>query len=106
MKAAVLLIVLAAVALCAYALSVEEIYPVDILLNTTSDWTDVTFSGGIVLVRFYEVANGSTAPGLDVRGLGGLSVGKKQLDTTSVVVRFHAYVTDLTCSALHTRSPK
>ena len=106
MKAAVLLIVLAALSLYSYALSAEEIYPVDILLNTTSDWTDVTFSGGIVLVHSYNVTTGSTAPGLAVRGLGTLSVGKRSLDTTPVVVRSHAYVTDLTCNALHTRSPK
>jgi len=51
MKVAVLLLVLAALSLRTYALGAEEVYPVDILLNTTSDWTDVTFFGGTSSLR-------------------------------------------------------
>ena len=51
MKVAAVLLALAIISLCAYALGAEEIYPVDILLNTTSDWTDVAFSGGTVVVQ-------------------------------------------------------
>lgn len=100
MRTITLLLTVIALLLCSYVLGADEVYPVDILLNTTSDWTDVTFAGGSVVVHSYEVIEGGSAIGLVVGGLGALSVGKKQLDTTSVVVLFHVYVTDLTSSTL------
>jgi len=100
MRLAVLLLVMVVISLCTYVLGAEEVYPVDIVLNTTSDWTDVTFAGGTVVVHSYEITEGRSAPGLAVSGLGTLSVGKPQYNTTPVGVRFHAYVTDLTLSSV------
>ena len=91
-----LAIVVVSLALC--TLAADEIYPIEILVSTTSDWTDVIFSGCTLVVHSYEILEGRNAPGLTVHALSAVAVGKQGYDTTPVVIRLQAYVTDLTSS--------
>ncbi len=70
----------------------REIYPVRIVLTTTSDWTDVRFVGGTIVVHNQEVLEGDGADGLQVAALSALSVSRNCCDTTPVRVIFDAYL--------------
>ena len=73
----------------------DMLYPVEILLTTTSDWTDVRFVGGSLVVQSYAILEGSEAPGLQVVADSALSIGKSSYDQTRIVVRIEAYLADL-----------
>jgi hypothetical protein len=66
-------------------------FPIDIVLTTTSDWTDVAFVGGTVVVYDQEVLMGASADRLEVLPL---SVEQSCCDTSPVRVLFHAYLVD------------
>jgi len=88
-------IVLALVAsVLGVAVSAETVYPITILVRTTSDWTDVLFDGVTVVGKAVEILEGANAPGLSVSALSGVSIGKRGLDETPVLVSVHAYLVD------------
>lgn len=70
----------------------DMLYPVEILLTTTSDWTDVRFIGCSLVVQSYEILEGSEASGLHVVASSTLSIGKSSYDQTQIVVRMTAYL--------------
>ncbi|MBU1050271.1 hypothetical protein KKG90_09650 [Candidatus Bipolaricaulota bacterium] len=70
----------------------DVLYPVEMILTTTSDWTDVRFIGCTLVVQSYEIQEGSQAPGLQVAADSALSIGKNSFDPTQVVVRITAYL--------------
>jgi len=72
----------------------RDVYPIDIVLATTSDWTEVRFVGGAVVVHAQEILEGAEAEGLQVAALSTLSVSQACCDITPVRVRFHAYLSD------------
>ena len=73
---------------------VHESFPIDIVLTTTSDWTDVRFVDGEITVQDYEILAGADAEGLEIMTSSGLSVGQNCCDITPVQVLFHATLTD------------
>ena len=73
----------------------DMLYPVEILLTTTSDWTDVRFIGGSLVVQSYEILEGSETRDLQVVTGSALSIGKSSYDQTRIVVRINAYLADL-----------
>lgn len=89
-----LVIVVLSFGFCTFA--ADEIYPVEILVSTTSDWTDVILHGGTLIVQSYEIIEGRNAPGLMVSALSSVAVGKQGYDTTRVVIRLQAYLSELT----------
>ena len=72
--------------------SAREIHPIRIVLTTTSDWTDIRFVGGTLVVHGQEVLEGERAAGLHVSALSTLSVSQACCDTQSIRVSFDAYV--------------
>jgi len=72
----------------------REIYPIEIVLTTTSDWTDVRFVGGTIVVHDQEILAGDEADGLQVGALSTLSVSQRCCDITPVQVLFYAYLSD------------
>jgi len=95
---AISLLVIVIVSLGFCTLAADEIYPVEILVSTISDWTDVILSGGTLIVHSYEILEGRNAPGLTVHALSAVAVGKQGYDATQIVIRFQAYLTELTLS--------
>ncbi len=73
----------------------DMLHPVEILVITTSDWTDVRFIGGSLVVQSYEILEGSEAPGLQVVAGSTVSIGKSSYDQTRIAVRITAYLADL-----------
>jgi len=73
-----------------------DVYPIEILLTTTSDWTDVFVSGATLVVHDQKTLQGADAPGLRIAALSTLSVGKASYEETQVSIRFDAYLTDVT----------
>ena len=73
---------------------VREVYPVEIVLTTTSDWTDVRFAGGTLVVRDHEILEGAGASGLQISALSTLSVGQDCCDVTPVRVSFDAFLSN------------
>ena len=92
--AALFLLALALGAAVAVSASTDEVYPVDIVVTTTSDWTDIGFTGASIVVHDQEVLAGAGAQGLQVSGLSMLSIGKSVYDDTAVTVLFRAYLSD------------
>lgn len=76
------------------AAQVHEAFPIDIILTTTSDWTDVRFAGATVAVHDQEILAGASAYGLEVAASSRLSVSQRCCDITPVQVLYHACVTD------------
>jgi len=74
--------------------AVESVYPIDVVLSTTSDWTDVSFVGATLVVVSHEIVEGADAPGLRVAGLSTLSVGQSIDGRRRVTVRFRAVLAD------------
>ena len=87
--------VLAAAAWPCLALPPDELYPLDILLATTSDWTDVRVMGGTLVVESYEVVEGVDATNLRISAAATLAVSKAVLDESRVSVRFRGYLSEL-----------
>jgi len=74
--------------------SVHESFPMDIVVTTTSDWTDVRFLGGEVVVRSQEVLAGAGADDLEVATQSTLSVSQSCCDITPIQVIYHAVLMD------------
>ncbi len=68
-----------------------KVFPVTIEIETQSDWTTVTIEG--LSISKYEVVEGARAPDLRVSAGGStVSIGKRQYDTTRVVVDVEGYI--------------
>jgi len=74
--------------------SVSEIYPVRIVLSTTSDWTDVRFVGGTIAIRAQDILEGAEANGLQVVAQSAISISQDCCDTVPVRVSFDAYLSN------------
>jgi len=75
-----------------FGASATEVYPIEIEMTATSDWTDVTISGATLVVHDYELISGGHTPGLSISALSTLSVSKACCTETAVTVRFLAYL--------------
>jgi len=74
---------------------VHETYPVEIVLTTTSDWTDIRIDGGTLVVQDQEILDGALADGLQVWASSTLSVSQDCCEITPVEVRFDATLSNL-----------
>lgn len=72
--------------------SLSEIYPVRIVLSTTSDWTDVRFVGGTIAIHAQDILEGAEANGLQVAAQSTISITQGCCDTVPVRVSFDAYL--------------
>ena len=93
--AALVLLMVMMLAFGALSLPPDELYPVDIHVATTSDWTEVRIQGATMVVDSYEVVEGAEAFGLQVSAGASLSVVKGVYDETLVTVRFQGHLADL-----------
>jgi glycoprotein endo-alpha-1,2-mannosidase len=89
---------LAAASLSSFGLPPDELYPVDVVLATTSDWTNVRLIGATLAVDSYEVIEGAEATNLTISAGATLAVNKAVLDETPVTVRFRGYLAELSAS--------
>ncbi|MFC2095831.1 hypothetical protein ACFLSW_05285 [Candidatus Bipolaricaulota bacterium] len=72
----------------------REIYPIRIVLSTTSDWTDVRFVGGTIAIQDQDILEGVGADGLQVAAQSTISISQDCCDTVPVRVSFDAYLSD------------
>ena len=86
---------LATASCTSFALPPDELYPLKILLTTTSDWTDVRVMGGTLVVESYEVVEGADAANLRISAAATLAVSKAVLDESRVSVLFRGYLSEL-----------
>ena len=86
-----LAILFAAVAACCAS---DVAYPIDIVLSTTSDWTDVSVTGGTLVIFSYEVLEGADAADLQIDALSTLSVSQSLVGRGRVTIRFQAVLAD------------
>ena len=93
MRSSILALVMlfAAVAACSAS---DVAYPIDIVLSTTSDWTDVSITGGTLVVLSYEVLEGADAVDLRIDALSTLSVNQSIEGLRRVTIRFQAVLAD------------
>jgi len=89
---------LLAVSFASAAVSNDELYPVEILLTTTSDWTDVRIVGGTLVVESYDIVEGAGAADLAVSAAATLAVSKALHEERPVTVRFHGYLAEISSS--------
>ncbi len=83
-----------------FALSGDVLYPVEMVVTTTSDWTVVRLLDATLVVDSYVVEEGSEAPGLQVTAGGELAIGKKSYDETRVSLRVACYLANPDTSGL------
>jgi glycoprotein endo-alpha-1,2-mannosidase len=88
------------------AVSGDELYPVEILLTTTSDWTDVRIVGGTLVVESYDVVEGAGATDLAISAAATLAVSRALHDERSVTVRFRGYLAEVSSSWMQIRINK
>jgi glycoprotein endo-alpha-1,2-mannosidase len=93
-----LIVGLVAASFPSHALPDDELYPVEILLTTTSDWTDVCVLGGTLVVESYEVVEGADGTNLTIAAAATVAVGRAVYDETPVTVRFRGYLAELSSS--------
>jgi hypothetical protein len=74
--------------------AIDAVYPIDLVLSTTSDWTDVSLVGGTLVIQSYEIIAGSDASGLQISGLSTMSVSQSIVGRTRVTIRFRAVLAD------------
>jgi hypothetical protein len=70
----------------------DALYPVEIMVATTSDWTVVRIHGATLVVESAAIEAGAAAPGLRVTSNGELGISKTAYDETGVSVRFRGYL--------------
>ena len=97
---------LLAVALPSAAADEDRLYPVELLLTTTSDWTDVRIVGATLVITGYETIDGSEAVNLRVAAGATLSISQSVHSMVPVSVRYHGYLADLTSDWLQVRIEK
>jgi len=88
------------------AVSGDELYPVEVLLTTTSDWTDVRIVGGTLVVESYDVVEGAGATDLAISAAATLAVSRALHDERSVTVRFRGYLAEISSSWMQIRINK
>ncbi len=74
------------------AVDADRLYPVEILVTTTSDWTVVQLLGATLVVESWTVEEGADAPGLQVTATGSLAISKTSYDETRVSVRIRGAI--------------
>jgi len=72
----------------------DAIYPIDIVLTTTSDWTDASIVGATLVITSQVIVESPEAAGLQVSALSSMSVSKSIDDPHRVSVRFEAVLAD------------
>jgi len=76
----------------ASALSDDVLYPVELVVTTTSDWTFVRLEKATLVVDEVAVEQGEDAPGLRVTASGSLAIAKQSVDETRVTVRVVGFI--------------
>jgi len=97
---------LLAASLASAAVSGDELYPVEILLTTTSDWTDVRVLGATLVVESYGIVEGAGATNLSISAAATLAVSKALHDERSVSVRFRGYLAEISSSWMQVQIDK
>ena len=97
---------LLAASLASAAVSGDELYPVEVLLTTTSDWTNVRILGGTLVVESYDVVEGAGATDLAISAAATLAVSKALHDERAVSVRFRGYLAEISSSWMQVRIDK
>lgn len=94
------LLIVGSVTACfpSHAIPDDELYPVELLLTTTSDWTDVRILGGTLVVESYEVTEGADGTNLAIAAAATLAVSRAVYDETPVTVRFRGYLAEFSSS--------
>ncbi len=95
-----------AVAMAPAASGDDVLYPVEILLTTTSDWTYVRLDGATLVVDTFAVESGAAAPDLRVTTAGEIALGKRGYDDTRVTVRVIGYLANPSAPAFSMRVGK
>ncbi len=70
----------------------DVLYPVEIAVSTTSDWTFVRLAGATLVVETTTIEQGAGSPNLRVMTSGSLEIDKTSYDATPVTVRVEAYI--------------
>ncbi|MCX6101555.1 MAG: glycoside hydrolase family 99-like domain-containing protein [Candidatus Bipolaricaulota bacterium] len=78
----------------------DVLYPVDIVVSTTSDWTDVRLLDATLVVESWAVEQGVGAPNLKVTASGSLAISKTSFDATPVTVRVRGYIANPTATSI------
>jgi len=68
----------------------RKVYPIDIVLTTTSDWTSVRFLGSEIDIQEQTILEGSEADGLEIETSSTLYVAQHCCDITPIQVRIRA----------------
>ena len=76
----------------AVAQPADVVYPVEIVVTTTSDWTVVRLVDATLVVDSVTIEAGGGAPGLRVTTAGELAISKTSYDETPVTVRAAGYI--------------
>lgn len=89
MRTSILALVLLFAAVTACSAS-DVAYPIEVVLSTTSDWTDVSVTGGTLVILSYEILEGADAGDLQIDALSTLSVSQSLVGLERVTIRFGA----------------
>ncbi len=74
----------------------DVLYPVEIVVTTTSDWTDIRLLDATLVIESWAVEQGAGAPDLKVTASGALAISKTSYDATPVTVRVRGYIANPT----------
>ncbi len=94
MRSTVLASALVVLALAVASSGANVVYPIDLVLSTTSDWTDVSIVGATLVLVSQENLEGEDAPNLRIHALSTISVSQSIEGRKRVTVRFRAVVAD------------
>ena len=72
----------------------DRLYPIEVILTTTSDWTDVRLVGASLVITEYDTIDGADAVNLRVSAGAGLSVSQSVDSVIPISVRFRGYLAD------------
>ena len=94
MRASVIASVLVVAAVAVAGSGADVVYPVDLVLSTSSDWTDVSLVGAALVILSQEILEGADAPDLRIHALSTLSVSQSIQGRKRVTIRFRAVLAD------------
>ena len=83
-----------AAGLVGLASAANQLYPIEIILTTTSDWTDARLVGASLVITGYDILDGADAVNLRVSAGAALSVSQSVDSVVPVTVRFQGYLAD------------
>ena len=78
----------------------DQVYPLDLLVTTTSDWTVVRLAGLTLVPDGYDILEGADATGLRVSGPPTMAINRAIERGMRVVVRFRVYTVNPSQSSI------